>query len=277
MKTIGFKLAAVAFTVCAAVSPAFAGKGGSASKIRQAVESTSVDAIIAEVERTEMLACDECVALVAGLTTDDRLAVREVAAWWFAKRPTLLKQFAVQFTAELASGDSTQVRNAADFLGRSSSFQALPELRAAMTRDVSGEAKLAIVRAISHFKSRQGNDVLVTAMADRNAPVRAAAALAWRDMREQVGAQPVVGLLGDSAAEVRAAAATTVGAMADQAGRAQLEALVVGDADAVVRRNAAWALGKLGSASSRGALLKATTDPSGLVRMTAKAALGLLK
>jgi HEAT repeat protein len=44
-----------------------------------------------------------------------------------------------------------------------------------------------------------------------------------------------------------------------------------------VRRNAAWALGKLGMAASRDALAKASTDASSLVRMTAKASLALLR
>ncbi|MBA3540750.1 MAG: HEAT repeat domain-containing protein, partial [Deltaproteobacteria bacterium] len=67
-----------------------------------------------------------------------------------------------------------------------------------------------------------------------------------------------------------------VGAMLQASGRPALEQLVVSDADPAVRRNAAWALGKLGHAASRAALLKATTDASGLVKMTARVALGQL-
>jgi len=52
-----------------------------------------------------------------------------------------------------------------------------------------------------------------------------------------------------------------------------LEALVIQDPDSVVRRNAAWALGQLGNAASRAALQQAMSDPSGLVRGVAKAAL----
>jgi len=50
MKNIGMKLAAVCFLAIAA-SPAYAGKGGSVGKIRAAVQSNSVDAITAELER----------------------------------------------------------------------------------------------------------------------------------------------------------------------------------------------------------------------------------
>ena len=40
--------------------------------MQAAVNSTSEDAIIAEVERTESLICDQCVHIVTGLTEDAR-------------------------------------------------------------------------------------------------------------------------------------------------------------------------------------------------------------
>lgn len=278
MKIISTQLAAVAAFVAIAAfgSPAFAGKNGSAELIRTAMASHSQDAIIAEVERTEHLMCSECVALVAELTQDARLPVREVAAWWFAKRPGLHKQFAAQFIAELAGGDSIQVRNAADFLGRSSYAAALPQLAAALGRDVSAEAKLAIVRAFKHIASPDGNAALAVAMTDKEAGVRAAAVNAWRDIRGQSAAQPVIALLGDGDANVRAEAAATIGGLAEQGGRATLEQLVVSDPNVFVRRNAAWALGKLHSPQSAAALGRAVNDASGLVRMTARVALGQL-
>jgi hypothetical protein len=78
-------------------------------------------------------------------------------------------------------------------------------------------------------------------------------------------------------ATVRAEAATVAGAMKAAAGRAALEALVVSDPSPSVRRNAAWALGKIGQAASRGALMKASGDESSLVRLTARAALAALR
>ena len=276
MKNIGIKFAAVAFVLCASL-PAFAGKGGSADKIQSAIASNSVDAIIAEVERAEGLTCFDCIQLVTNLTEDSRYDVRAVAAWWFAKRPSLKKVLAEQFDAELRTGTTVKVRNAADFLGRTMSYTALPSLRVAIKRDVGAEAKLAIVRAVAYLGHRGGNEVLTVAMADGDAGVRAAAALAWRDIYDQVDAGPVVGLLGDADAKVRAEAATTIGGMKAAAGRAALEALVVSDASPIVRKNAAWALGKLGDAASRAALTKASTDESGFVRLTAKAALGQLR
>jgi hypothetical protein len=273
MKNIGTKLAAVAFLACLA-SPAYAGKGGSAAKIRDAIRSNSVDAITAEVERAESLTCSECVQMVTNLLEDNRYAVREVAAWWFAKRPALKDMVAETMLVDLQSGGTIAVRNAADFLGRTVTYTALPALRAAIHRDnVGPEGKLALVRAVSYMGHLGGNEVLTTAMADGDAGVRAAAATAWRDILGQTSAAPVVGLLADRSADVRAAAATTVGGMGHVAAAAQLETMVVSDPDPIVRRNAAWALGKLQQPSSAAALTAASTDKSGLVRMTARAAL----
>ncbi len=276
MNKIRIKLAAVAMVLCAAV-PASAGVGGSADKIRAAVASGSVDAIIAEVERAEALACDACVQLVTNLTEDARFQVREVAAWWFAKRPALRRALAEQFDGELVTGGTLKVRNAADFLGATMTYSSLPNLRAAVRRDVGPEAKVAIVRAIETLGKKDGNDALAFAMADGDAGVRAAAARAWREIYDQVDATPVVGLLADPDAAVRAEAATVVGAMKAAAGRAALEALVLSDPSPNVRRNAAWALGKIGQAASRGALTKASGDASSLVRLTARAALAALR
>ena len=275
MKNI-IKIAAVVFL--AAATPAFAGKGGSASKINSAIRSGSVDAIIAEVERAEALVCGECVQLITNLTEHDRYEVREVAAWWFAKRPAMAKMLAESFVVDLGTGGSTAVRNAADFLGATITYTALPQMRAAITRtDINSDAKLALVRAVKWLGHKDGNFVLLAAMGDSDAKVRAAAVTTWRDIRGQQSASPVVALLVDADATVRAEAATVVGAMADITARGSLEKLLATDASPVVRRNAAWALGKLGQAASRDVLAAATSDSSGLVRLTAKAALASLR
>src|SRR5215813_6868201 len=120
MKTM--KLAA-AFAVICAASPAFAGKGGSAGLIASAIHSGSTDAIIAEVERTEALMCPDCTQLVTNLLEDNRYAVREVAAWWFAKRPGLKDMMVPGFEQDLKTGNTIAVRNAADFLGRTMNFK----------------------------------------------------------------------------------------------------------------------------------------------------------
>jgi HEAT repeat protein len=274
---ISKQLAAVAFVLCAA-TPAFAGKGGSAGKIAAAVNSGSVDAIVAEVERAEGLVCPDCIGTMTNLLEDNRFAVREVAAWWFAKRPGAKDQLATQFKAELTTADSLSVRNAADFLGRVRQFDALPQLRTAIARtDLSSEAKLAIVRAVGYMAHIDGNSVLLTAMNDGDAAVRAAAVGAWRELLGQLDVKPLVAKLSDSSPKVRAAAATVIGVYGEPTARVMLEQLVTTDTDAFVRRNSAWALGRIGSADSAPALRTASTDSSGIVRGYASAALATLK
>src|SRR5262249_20565367 len=72
---------------------AHAGTGGSAARIQDAVHSGSQDAVLAEVERAENLICPDCTAIVTDLLDDERPAVREVAAWWFARRPSVAQSF----------------------------------------------------------------------------------------------------------------------------------------------------------------------------------------
>ncbi len=277
MKIIGKQLAAVALSLFVAV-PAFAGRGGSAGKIAAAVNSGSVDAIVAEVERAETLMCPDCMGTMLNLLEDNRLQVREVAAWWFAKRPGAKEQLATTFKAELADADSVSVRNAADFLGRVREFTALPQLRVAIARtDLSAEAKLAIVRAVGYMAHIDGNSVLLTAMSDGDATVRAAAVSAWREILGQLDVKPLLPRLADSDAKVRAAAANVIGVYGEPSARATLEQLVTGDADPFVRRNAAWALGRIGSSESAQALRAASQDSSGIVRGFASAALASLR
>jgi HEAT repeat protein len=277
MMNISKKIAAVAFVVLAA-TPAFAGKGGSAGKIAAAVNSGSVDAIVAEVERAEGLVCPDCIGTMMNLLEDNRFAVREVAAWWFAKRPGAKEQLATTFKVELVNGGSVDVRNAADFLGRVRQFDALPQLRTAIARtDLSTEAKLSIVRAVGFMAHIDGNSVLLTAMNDADASVRAAAVGAWREILGQLDVKPLVTKLGDADAKVRAAAANVIGVYGEPSARVALEQLVTTDADPFVRRNSAWALGRIGSADSAAALRTAANDSSGIVRGFASAALATLR
>lgn len=278
MKNLKLKLAAVALMLGTAVSPALAGKGGSADLIRDAIRSTSTDAIIAEVERAESLVCGDCVTLVVGLTDHQDYRVRDVAAWWIAKRPSLANQMAATFKQDLVSGTAVQVRNAADFFGSSATLTSLPDLRQAIKRsDLTTDAKLAIVRAVDKLGNLGGNAVLTHAMADADATVRWNAAKAWRDIRGQKDAAPVAALLADPDARVRAEAATVIGGLRHRAAVSTLETLVTTDASPLVRKNAAWALGRLGSSSSRAALTTASNDASNFVRLAAKAALASIR
>ncbi len=259
-------------------SAVYAGVGGSNAAIKTAVASGSTDAIVAEIERSEGLMCAACVDTVTALTDHNNYVVREAAAWWFAKRPSLATMMTAQMVDDLALPDSRKVRNAADFIGSARSFGALGALATAMARtDINAEAKVAIVRAVGVMGNKQGNAVLVAGMQNADAGVRTQALQVWRDMRGQTDATPVVALLSDADATVRAEAATVIGGFKQAEGRAVLEQLVVQDGNATVRRNAAWALGKIADRGSRVALTTAAQDKSSLVSGVARAALASLK
>lgn len=253
-------------------APALAGKGGSVGQIKSAVASGSVDAIIAEIERSESLMCPECVDVMTNLLDHPRYEVREAAGWWFAKRPALKAAMVEQMVDDLGTGTGNSVRNAADFLGAVRATDRLPALSATYDRGVSAEARLAIIRAAGVIASPSGNALLQKGLGDADAAVRLMAVSSWRDMRGQSGAAPVVALLSDRDAAVRAEAAASIGGLREQGGRVALEALVTSDPEATVRRNAAWALGELGSRESAAALDAASRDTSPLVRGVARAA-----
>ena len=255
MKTIN-KLAAVALLVM--TSTAYAGTGGSEANIQAAVNSGSVDSIIAEVERAEGLMCEECIATVMNLTEDNRFAVREVAAWWIAKRPGLTEATAQGMLGDLQSGDSIKVRNAADFLGAVRYYGALPSLQTTLLAgNLSTEAKLSIVRAVGYMAHVKGNVTLQTAMGDSAPEVRALAIKVWRDVLDQKDAGTVPNYLTDPDARVRAEAAGVVGWARTPSAVGALVKIVTTDPDSSARRNAAWALGQIGSVAAAPALTAA--------------------
>src|SRR5688572_12846989 len=64
-----------------------AGRGSSYSQIMSAIRTNNADVIASELERAERLPCGACVAPVMQLLDNDDYRIREVAAWWFARRP----------------------------------------------------------------------------------------------------------------------------------------------------------------------------------------------
>jgi HEAT repeat protein len=279
-KNITTLLWAAVCSLALAATPtlAEAGKGGSASRIQNAVNTGSPDAIIAEIERAERLICGACVEPMMALLDDERYEVREAAAWWFSRRPAQKAELHDRSIADLHGSDSIRARNAADILGAFRHPQAIePLAMAAQRADLAPEARLHAVRALGHIGHRDANVALAAAMGDTDAAVRLAAVNAWLEIRRQAGAAAVVPLIGDADQQVRRAAVSVAGNLREASARVALEERVVSDPDPVVRRNAAWALGRIGDSAARSALQAATADESSLVRRTAQVALGQLR
>ncbi len=273
--TILARLVPAALCIGLAATPALAGRGGSFGTIRSAAEHGSPDAIVAALEQAENIPCtSECMTFVMGLLDHDSYYVRDAAAWWFARRPAQKSELAERATARLASGNSAQVRSAADTLARVGHPRVVADLAAALGRSgLSDEARVHTVRALGKIAHASASPHLAAAMTDASPGVRREAIQAWSGILRQSGAEPVAALVSDGDVSVRRAATQAVGRFRAAAARAGLEQLVVSDADPAVRRNAAWALGRIGDAASRAALEAAAQDSSSLVRMTARAAL----
>lgn len=257
---------------------AFAGKGGSYATLKRAINSGSVDGIISEVERTEKLPCSSCIDLVRPLIDDDSARVRDVAAWWLAKRAVRV-QVREDMLARLQSSDSVKARNAAEVLGRFQHPGAIMALEAAMHDEgLDDEARAAAAAAIGSIGHFAGKAVLEGGLTSESAEVRAAAARALREIRGKVDAVAVVDLLRDEEESVVHEAVRTVGALREQSAVGDLLDVVTDDTlDPMVRRDAAWALGKLQDGSARDTLKSvAKGDASPLVRGAARAALGAL-
>lgn len=258
---------------------ASAGKGASYASLRNAIATGNRDSILAEVERAEKLPCGPCVDLVTPLIDHDDAAVRDVAAWWLAKRG-IRDQIRDQMFERLAGGDAIAARNAAQVLGRFAHPDALMPLELAIHDDALGdEARVAAAIAVGDIGDYRGKDVLEAAITSESAAVREAAARGLRNIRGNVDAVAVVDLLVDTEEGVVREAVLTVGALRERSAVGALTD-VVRDTTlaATVRRDAAWALGKIGDGSAREVLKAVEADDSSmLVRGAARAALQSLR
>ena len=219
--------------------------GGSPDAISSAIRSGSEDAIVAQLEKAEDIACSSvCMEMVMGLLDHDSYYVREAAAWWFARRPAQKSELAELATSWLTTGTSTEARNGADILGTFGYATYMPVLEAAATRAAfSAQARAHAVRALGRISNRSANDTVALAMQDDAAEVRFEAVEAWRNMLLQTEAAPVAALVGDSDREVRRSAIAVVGKFREASARSGLETQLLESPDAPTRRNAAWALG----------------------------------
>ncbi len=272
------KTSVAALAIVAALGVEARADTSSHAGIRAAIASDSPEAIAGELEAAEYLVCGGCIETVMALLDHPEYTVREVAAWWFTRRPAQEKELAEGSIAALYGSDSIAARNGADILGAFERSSAIPALSDAVVRtNLSAEARAAAAKALGLIAHLDANPALGLAMQDTDATVRAAAVHSWLNIRKQQGAAPVVGLVDDTDTAVRRGAAAVIGEFREATARTDLEARLASDQDVVVRRNAAWALGRIGDPASRAALEQARYDESGLVRSVARAALSALR
>jgi HEAT repeat protein len=269
-----------------AAGTAQAGHNGSPALIKSAIASNSVDAIEAELERSEYLVCAACSDLVVPLVDHLDYRVRKVAAWWIARRG-INKQVYVSMLNRLSQPDSFQARNAADVLGELGYSGAVPALSAAMTNPVyTGEARGAMARALGSIGRTDAVPALVGALSASEPEVKAGALVALRQIQGFRQADAAAPLLGDADEQVRAEAALTLGSVlrtgktgVQPAGVSELLATLARDPSADVRKKAAWSLGEMGASAgvaATGLQTAAASDPSPAVRSLAHIAISKL-
>jgi HEAT repeat protein len=272
------KLAVVTFLgiSLAAAGSAVAGRGSSPQAVQLAIQSGSPDAIKSELERAEHLVCMSCVDLVRTLVDNQDEGIRQVAAWWLARRG-VARDVRVEMLTRLSQPDSVAARNAADVLGEMHAPSSIPALSAAMTNPAfSSEARAHMAQALGKISRPQVVAPLTGVLSGDDAVVKVAAMKALQGIAGLRDGSAVSPQLGDSEANVRAEAATTLGAFHDANGTAGLVSALQNDVSPIVRKRAAWALGEVhASASVAGPALQsaASNDASPFVRSLASAAL----
>jgi HEAT repeat protein len=266
-------------------APALAGRGSSPGAIKTAIASGSVDAISAELERSEQLVCAGCVDDVRPLVDHPDRRVRQVAAWWLARRG-LRSELFIEMATRLGAPDSRKAEAAADVLGSLRTTKAVEPLGAALNNPAfDAQARAAMAAALGRIGDPAGAPALGAASQDPNATVRAAALDAARELRGPLDARIALARLRDADEAVRVAAIHTLGASrglftgaSREEATAALATVLRQDARARVRRKAAWALGEIKADVALGALALSAAqkdaDPS--VRALAGVALSKL-
>jgi hypothetical protein len=235
-------------------------------------------------EHGEKLECLACIPVVSKLLFHTNPKTREISAWWLRRRifgvfgPGQVYQQVVQ---TLGNSEESEVRReyAANALGEFLSVSGVPALSKAVTSDVSPAVRVAAVAGLERLNSSGANGELTVALGDAESSVRLAALHAATRINAFADVEAVVALIGDPSALVRRRAAETLGVMKAADAIVGLIELTYADreADPAVRAAAVWALGQIGDAAARDAVLDAGQDGDPSVRSAATIAARMLR
>src|SRR4051812_14629613 len=210
-------------SVLALSSPAFAGFGSSSVAIKAAVQSGSVDAIVAELEKAEELPSRGAIDVVLPLVDHDSWRVRDAAGWWLTRRG-VRTQVIANMTARLTGADPIAARNAGDVLAAMRDFSTVPALSAFLAKPLDEDSGAAAAKALGAIGHPSAMTALSGALGSPLAGVRAQAAASLRDLRAPKGSlvaattAPLLPLLGDGDANVRRQAIVTIGFIGQSGG-----------------------------------------------------------
>lgn len=225
----------------------------------QAIERGSPQRLRATLEYGERVLCEACVPLLERkLLASSDARVRELSAWWLRRQP-FAAPLVIAKLRKLVKEDDDAVRRAraAEALGEMMDPGSLPMLSDAALEDKDASVRAAGVRALARLNSPGAAAVIGDVLSDQSAQVRLAAldvlirVAGFRDY------ELLLPLLGDDNADVRARAARLCGEHRVRAAEPVLIAMLRGDEASPARKAAAWALGRIGGAEGRSALIAA--------------------
>lgn len=232
------------------------------------INQGSPEKLKATLEYGERVYCAACVPLLEGkLLSSDDARVRELSAWWLRRQPFaapgLLKKL-----KSVARQDASAERRAraVEALGEFMDPHAFEVLVEASERDPVPDVRVKAVRALARLNDPRSGAAVAHALADADPTVRESAlsvALIVTGFRDVAA---LIVLLGDTDAQLRAHAARLCGEYRVSGAEQPLVAMLRGDPAPSARKAAAWALGRIGGAEGRAALVtQKQTEQDGLV------------
>jgi hypothetical protein len=235
-------------------------------------------------EHGEKLECLACIPVVSKLLYNSNPKTREISAWWLRRRifgvfgPGQVYEQTVNTLGSADARESDRVY-AANALGEFLSVSGVKHLSKAVVSDESAAVRLAAVAGLERLNSSGTNGELAVALSDDDEGVRMAALHASTRINSFLDVESVVALVSDSSSLVRRRAAESLGVMKSEDSVASLIELTSPEteSDPAVRGAAVWALGQIGSADARDAILAAQEDSDPFVRNAANIAGRMLR
>jgi HEAT repeat protein len=252
----------------------------SPDRIKSAVAKAGApSAVWQALEHGEKVECLDCIPAVEKLLYDNNDKNREIAAWWLRRRIFgVFGQGEVYSrtvdTLKTSSDASTRAR-AAEAIGEFLDGAGVSHVASALVNDGEPVVRAAAVRALDRLNNPGPNGELGKALGDRDENVRLAALGAAMHVHGFTDVASVARLAYDASPVVRRHAAGALGQMRARDSVTALIGLTSPDqeSDAKTRASAAHALGLIGDASARDALMAAMSDSDSFVRDAARIAL----
>ena len=219
---------------------------------------TAPSTLASMLEYGERVECMACVPLLERRLIDDNdPTIRELSAWWLRRRPFGFEAIMHDMRGILATDtDPVHRARAAEAIGEFMDPHGVAHLGTAIMTDGEATVRAAAVRGIARINSPAGLTFLSAALGDRDLTVQAAALSVILRVNFFTDSSALMPLLASSDGHLRRRAANVVGALRISDAVPVLAAMLRGDVDTSARQAAAWALGRMGTTESRGALVE---------------------